>query len=59
MLVNVRRFFTAALVLSLLIQMQIAGHSYASRKTKIAFSSARDGNLEIYVMDGDGETIKG
>ena len=38
---------------SLLIQMHIAENGYASRRTKIAFASARDGNLEIYVMDGD------
>ena len=48
------RFLTAALVVSLLIQMQIAVNGYASRKTKIAFTSNRDGNDEIYVMDGDG-----
>ena len=49
-----RRFVTAALVLSLLIQMQISVNGYASRRTKIAFTSTRDGNEEIYVMDGDG-----
>ena len=48
------RFLTAALALSLLISMQIAVNGYASRRTKIAFTSSRDGNLEIYVMDGDG-----
>ena len=48
------RFLTAALIVSLFIQMQIAVNGYASRRTKIAFSSTRDGNLEIYVMDGDG-----
>ena len=48
------RLFAAALVVSLFIQMQIADNGYASRRTKIAFSSSRDGNLEIYVMDGDG-----
>ena len=46
--------FATVLVVSLLIQMQIAINGYASRKTKIAFSSTRDGNKEIYVMDGDG-----
>ena len=54
MLFKVRRFFTAALVLSLLIQMQIAGHSYAAGRPKIVFSSTRDGNSEIYVMEIDG-----
>ena len=48
------RLFAAALVVSLFIQMQIAVNGYASRKTKIAFTSTRDGNEEIYVMDGDG-----
>ena len=47
-------FVTAALVVSLLIQMHIAENGYASRRTKIAFTSIRDGNTEIYVMDGDG-----
>ena len=50
-----RRLFAAALVISLLIQMQIAGYGYAFRRTKIAFTSMRDGNTEIYVMDGDGK----
>ncbi len=45
---------TAVLVLSLFIQMQIAGYGHASRRTKIAFTSMRDWNAEIYVMDGDG-----
>ena len=58
MSIKAGRFFTAALVLSLLIQMQIAVNSYASRKTKIAFTSTRDGNAEIYVMDGDGRNHK-
>ena len=48
------RFLTAALVVFLLIQMQIAVNGYASRKTMIAFTSNRDGNYEIYAMDGDG-----
>ena len=49
-----RRLFAAALVVSLFIQMQIAVNGYASRRTKIAFASSLDGNLNIYVMDGDG-----
>ena len=48
------RLFAAALVVSLLIQMQLAQNGVASRRTKIAFTSTRDGNAEIYVMDGDG-----
>ena len=48
------RLFAAALVVSLFIQVQIAVNGYASRRTKIAFASVREGNFEIYVMDGDG-----
>ena len=48
------RLFAAALVVSLLIQMQFAENGVASRWSKIAFTSNRDGNAEIYVMDGDG-----
>ena len=48
------RLFAAVLVVSLLIQMQLAVNGYASRRTKIAFTSSRDGNLDIYVMDGEG-----
>ena len=51
---KVGRFFAAALVVSLFIQMQIAENGYASRRTKIAFTSTHGGDLEIYVMDGDG-----
>ncbi|MDE0300640.1 MAG: DPP IV N-terminal domain-containing protein [Candidatus Poribacteria bacterium] len=50
---KVGRTFAAALVISLFVQMHIATDGYASRGTKIAFTSTRDGNLEIYVMDGD------
>ena len=49
-----RRLAAAALVFSLLIQMHIAENGYAARRTKIAFTSLRDGNSDIYVMDGDG-----
>ena len=55
MFFKARRILGAALVISLLIQMQIAENGYASRRTKIAFASSRDGNYEIYVMDGDGK----
>ena len=54
MFFNARRILGAALVISLFVQMHIATDGYASRGTKIAFTSTRDGNLEIYVMDGDG-----
>ena len=49
-----RRTFAAALVVSLIFLMQIAGYGHASRRAKIAFTSTRDGNHEIYVMDADG-----
>ena len=49
-----RRCLTTMIIVSLFIQMQIAVNGYASRRTKIAFTSLRDGNGEIYVMDGDG-----
>ena len=49
-----RQLAGIVLVVALFIQMQLAEYGYASRKSKIAFSSVRDGNLEIYVMDGDG-----
>ena len=54
MSIKAGRFFTAALVLSLLIQTQIAGYGYAAGRPKIVFSSTRDGNSEIYVMESDG-----
>ena len=52
---RVGRTFAAALVISLCIQMHIAENGYASRGTKIAFTSSNDGNKDIYVMDGDGK----
>ena len=54
MLFKAGRLFAAALVVSLLIQMQISVNGYAARGAMIAFTSTRDGNEEIYVMDGDG-----
>ena len=50
-----RRLAGTALVVSLFIQMQVAVNGYAARRTKIAFTSMRDGNTEIYVMGGDGK----
>ncbi len=49
-----RRFATTLFIVSLLIQMHIAQIGYAAERPKIAFSSTRDGNSEIYVMDSDG-----
>ena len=49
-----RRFVTSVLVLTLLTHMQLAVNGYAFRRTKIAFTSTRDGNIDIYVMDIDG-----
>ena len=54
MFFKARRILGAVLVISLFIQMQLAENGYASRRTKIAFTSARGGNLDIYVMDADG-----
>ena len=51
---SARRFLTPVLVLSLLIQPQIVVDGHATPQAKIAFSSTRDGNSEIYVMDSDG-----
>ena len=51
---SARRFLTTVLVLSLLIQPQIVVDGHATPQAKIAFSSTRDGNSEIYVMDSDG-----
>ena len=53
-----RRILGAALVVSLCIQMHMATDGYASRKTKIAFTSARHGSWDIYVMDDDGRNQK-
>ena len=55
MFFKARRILGAALVISLFIQTMLAVNGYASRRTKIAFASNRDGNYEIYVMDGDGK----
>ena len=54
MFFKARRFLTTVVVLSLLILTQIAANGYAARGAMIAFSSTRDGNHEIYIMDGDG-----
>ena len=48
------RLFAAVLVLSLLIQMHIVQISYSAPPAKIVFTSMRDGNYEIYVMDSNG-----
>ena len=55
MFFNARRILGAALVISLFVQMHIATDGYAAGGTQIAFASTRDGNSEIYVMDGDGK----
>ncbi|MDE0300609.1 MAG: LpqB family beta-propeller domain-containing protein [Candidatus Poribacteria bacterium] len=48
------RLAATALVISLLIPMHIPKSGYAIGRPKIAFSSTRDGDSEIYVMDIDG-----
>ena len=50
-----RQLAGTALVISLFIRMHIATDGYASRGTKIAFTCTRGGNLDICVMDGDGD----
>lgn len=45
------RFLAALFIVSLLIQMHIAGNGHTAAKTKIVFTSLRDGNREIYVID--------
>ena len=55
MLFKVGRSFTAALIVTVIMQMQIARSGYAARALPgIAFTSTRAGNSEIYVMDSDG-----
>ena len=52
---NVGRFIAAALTVTVFMQMQFAPSGYAARALPgIAFTSTRDGNSEIYVMDSDG-----
>ena len=49
------RFSAAALIASLLVQMQIAERRIRRFSgPKIAFTCKRDGNFDICVMDGDG-----
>lgn len=52
------RLAALALVVALLMQLYIANSGYAATQARIAFTSTRDGNHEIYVMDGDGENQK-
>ncbi len=55
MLFKVGRLAATVLVVSLFIQMKIAVNGYAARALPgIAFTSTRDENSEIYVMDSDG-----
>ena len=54
MLFRTRHYFKSVIVLSLLILMHIANSGYAAGRPKIVFSSTRDGNSEIYVMEIDG-----
>ena len=54
MFLKARLLLEAALIVSVFIQMHIANNGYATGRPKIAFSSTRDGDNEIYVMDIDG-----
>ena len=58
MLFRTGRFLAALLIASLLIQMHMAVNGYTAAKTKIVFTSLRDGNREIYVIDRDGRNQK-
>lgn len=53
-----RRLLAAALVMSLLIQMQFAGYGYAAPQAKIVFTCVHEENdevnFDICVMDADG-----
>ena len=49
------RFLAALMIVSLLIHMHIAGNGHTAAKTRIAFTSTRGGNPDIYVMDADGK----
>ena len=49
-----RRYVKSVLVLSLLTQMHIATSGFASPHAKIAFTSVRDENSDIYIMNRDG-----
>ena len=54
-----RRTITLLLTLSLLLSLIPLTSTWAMPKTgRIAFSSNRDGNFEIYVMDPDGTNVK-
>ena len=54
MSLKARRVLGGALVFFLFIQMHIATIGYSAPPAKIVFSSMRDGNYEIYVMDSNG-----
>ena len=54
MLFKVERSLVAALIVSAFIQMHAIECGYAAWKPKIVFSSTRDGDSEIYVMESDG-----
>jgi len=45
-------------ILFLLICLSYLNYGQEADKGKIAFSSDRDGNYEIYVMDADGENVR-
>ena len=54
MLFKVKHLIGAALIVSAFVQMHMAKSGYAAPLAKIAFSSVRDDNSDIYVMDSDG-----
>ncbi|MDE0300611.1 MAG: hypothetical protein OXN17_18400 [Candidatus Poribacteria bacterium] len=48
------RLLRAALIVSVFMQMHMTASVYAAGRPKMAFSSTRDGDSEIYVMDSKG-----
>ena len=57
MFFNIGRSLGAALIVSVFIQMHVATRGFASPHAKIAFSSVRVENSDIYVMDSDGDNM--
>ena len=54
MVFKARRYVAAALVVPLFVLTHIAAMGYSAPPAKIVFTSMRDGNYEIYVMDSNG-----
>ena len=57
MFFKARGCVTAALVVSLIIQIHYAKNGFAARMPKIAFTCAQNFNFDICVIDGDGGNL--